>query len=486
MAASYGSLLGQRHSRSLSSQIISLIIISCIINVVTAQLQPQQPGVINGQPGISTTPALYTDFDLFKNTRFFPCPINTNVAADPSTSDFIVQREVNNQSDFCTSLTGTPIMIPTTATQTAFFPWYPTLIAQAFSLALSYTGLFYTLRAVDRSRMQITRRMPWHFWVQLPFDSARIVAFMFKTIHGFVDPQRFAWTDVVLWLLPLNYIFVAHQMRIAQSGLDEPYAGASQQMAAMRAKSSTRLSFADRGLSNADDKAYFYGSQYNAGSNRYPSLRYSFTKPTSRSKFAMIPRGATVWMWIIVTCAMWGLSVVNVILHWKWAWAPGTAFARTYVINPTAIQDPRTIGNMPMSCLNYLQSGALQQTSFFNQNTDQLMFSLIITLQLFISSAVLTAVVIGRREPFDRAYLLLYVSAASTIALLLLPAIAVGIELGVKIALKKQVISLRFTNNLQVTGGCTFAFVNMNKRFGYWDVDYERGFRIVMSFLGAS
>jgi hypothetical protein len=466
---------------------LSLAIVLCLAHTSFAQLQPQQPpGFLPGQPGISTTPALYTDFDLFKNTKFSPCAINGNISADPTTTDFIVQRDVNNQTDFCTWLAGVPILIPTTATQTAFFPWYPTLIAEAFSLALSYTGLFYTLRAVDRSRMQITRRMPWHFWVQLPFDSARVIAFFFKTIHGFVDPQRFAWTDVVLWLLPLNYIFLSHQMRLAQNGLDEPYAGASQQMAAMRAQASTRLSFADRGLLNADDKAYFYGSQYSAGSNRYPSLRYSAPKPAPKLKFPMVPRGATVWMWIIVTFAMWGLSMTNVILHWKWAWAPGTAFARTYVVNPTAIQDPTTIGNMPTTCLNYLRSGALQQTTFLNQNTDQLMFSLILSLQFLFSSFVLAAIFLGRREPFDRAYLLLYISAAASILLLLLPAIAVGIDLGVKVALKKRVISLRFTNNLQVTGGCTFAYVNMNKRFGYWDVDYERGFRIVMSFLGAS
>ena len=46
---------------------------------------------------------------------------------------------------------------------------------------------------------------------------------------------------------------------------------------------------------------------------------------------------------------------------------------------------------------------------------------------------------------------------------------------------------MRFTNDLAVTGGYTFSFVNMDKRRGYWDVDAtgELRFRVVMAFLGA-
>lgn len=75
---------------------------------------------------------------------------------------------------------------------------------------------------------------------------------------------------------------------------------------------------------------------------------------------------------------------------------------------------------------------------------------------------------------------------AVTLVLLLIPAFAVGIDIATKVLQDGQVIDVRFTNDLSVTGGCTFAYVNMNKRYGYWDVEVERGFRIVMSLLGAS
>lgn len=428
---------------------------------------------------ISTTPPLYSDFELFKNTGFFPCPVNNNRTAEPTSKEFLVTKDVETQAEFCSYQVGTPILIPTTASQIAFFPWYPTMLAQLFSLSLSYMGLFYTMRAVDRSRMMPTRYIPWHFWVQLALDFARVVAFLFKTVHGFVDSARFAWVNVLLWLLPLNYIYLSSQLRSPQKNkyqYEEPYAGASQQLAQLRAQQLNQVSFTDQSLrSNLKSPGTFRSSDFN-------SLRTSLPSEMRNRN----TRGATVWIWIIITAVMWFFSFVAMILHWKWAFAAGTSFTRTYSEIPTALLDPRTVGNMPVPCLQYLQSGALARSEFMINNTDQLLFSLLTTFQFLISTGVLLTVFYGRREPFDRAYLVLYISAAVTVVMLVIPAFASGIDIAAKVLVQNKVISLRFTNDLSVTGGCTFAFVNMGKRLGYWDVATERGFRIVMAFLGAA
>jgi hypothetical protein len=442
---------------------------------------------------ISTTPALYTDFDLFKNSGFGPCQTNTNTTAAPNENNFVVQRDVSTQQDFCSLFAGVPIMIPSLATQTAFFPWYPTLLIQAASLAVSYTGLFYTLRYVDRSRMRPSRRAPWHFWVQLPIDFARVVGFLFKAVHGFVDPLRFAWVNVLLWLLPLNYVYVASQMRSAEEAnrTEEPYAGANQQLAQLRAQQTQSQSQSRTNNRSLVDQGFVReigkepgGGWAKARFAEFPLWRGSSLLPSDlRGRSA---RGATVWIWIVITAVMWFFSFVTMILHWKWAFSGGTSFTYTYTEITTALLDPRTVANMPVTCLTFLQTGALTRSDFMEQNTDQLMFSLIATLQFLFSTGVLAAVFLGRREPFDRAYLVLYTSAAVTMLLLLAPGFAAGIQVVTKVLVKKKVISVRFTNDLNATGGCTFAFVNMNKRFGYLDVAYEKGFRIVMSVLGAS
>lgn len=152
----------------------------------------------------------YTQFDLFKNTGFQPCP--SNEIASPkllarstdrstqqgggSTNVLVVDQTVKTETDFCHSLNGIPIMIPTVPTQTAFFPWWPTFTVQFISLSLSYIGLWWTYKGIKK-RENTGMKLPKLFWVQLAFDTAREIAWFFKTIHGFVDPKRFAWVRYV-------------------------------------------------------------------------------------------------------------------------------------------------------------------------------------------------------------------------------------------------------------------------------------------------
>src|SRR5437667_6152286 len=79
----------------------------------------------------------YTQFDLFKNTGFQACPSNKimppNVLAtrggsvtrrgEVSSQIFIMDQTVNTENAFCSHLDGTPVVIPTMPSQTAFFPW---------------------------------------------------------------------------------------------------------------------------------------------------------------------------------------------------------------------------------------------------------------------------------------------------------------------------------------------------------------------------
>ena len=71
---------------------------------------------------ISTTSAVYTRFELFKNTGFSPCVINNRPKADPNTNDFIVSTYVDTQDEFCAVQAGFPILIPTEPSQLSFFP----------------------------------------------------------------------------------------------------------------------------------------------------------------------------------------------------------------------------------------------------------------------------------------------------------------------------------------------------------------------------
>jgi hypothetical protein len=81
---------------------------------------------------------------------------------------------------------------------------------------------------------------------------------------------------------------------------------------------------------------------------------------------------------------------------------------------------------------------------------------------------------------------MLRTSASATLATLGLPALVTGVWVLSKVVFGSEDVTLYYTKDLTATGGCTFGVVNMNKRWGYWDVQYELGFRIAMSVLGAA
>lgn len=180
-----------------------------------------QPGLVfqvEGQ-GNSTfvEQSEFTTFELFKNTGLEPCPINYTAAAvdtliprDPrrgggggggtstrgggTTNELFASTWVGKQKqDYCKYMTGIPIMIPTVPTQNAFTPWWPTFTMQFVSLLFTWIGLWWTTRSVERNPEAHDMSLPITFWIQLPIDLARIVAWFFRTVHGFVDVQQFSW-----------------------------------------------------------------------------------------------------------------------------------------------------------------------------------------------------------------------------------------------------------------------------------------------------
>jgi hypothetical protein len=402
----------------------------------------------------------YTKFDLFKNTGFVPCPVNDKTTADVSTTDFTASRWVTTQEQVCRYMAGTPVIIPTTPSQTAFFPWYPTYLLQAVSLSLSYFGLWLTLRSMIKQQGTPSVRIPRLFWIQLPFDAARIIAFLFKAIHGFADEKRLAWINVLLWLLPFTYIFIIY-------------------LAAQEQSTSPQYTYTPTPQ----------GIQFQTPD--HPEHKFQSTtevQALSHSQLKAWNNIPTRWKVILISAAigtilLFTFSLATTIKHWQFRWtSPTTALDKqTYIPTPEAISKPSAVGQLPDACLAYLTSGKLQNTEFFRQDIERKAFAVITTLQFVFSLSSLSAIFLGNKNHFSRSSRVLIISATITCLALLIPAFAVGM-----VIVKEKGAVLRFTNDLEVTGSCTFAFLAMKREVGYWDVPYELGFRIAMSFFGAA
>jgi len=62
--------------------------------------------------------------------------------------------------------------------------------------------------------------------------------------------------------------------------------------------------------------------------------------------------------------------------------------------------------------------------------------------------------------------------------------VANTIFLAVTVFGERGAVNVVFTNNATRTGGCTFATVGMDKRFGYYDVKEGLALRVAQSVLG--
>ncbi|KAJ9664121.1 hypothetical protein H2201_005361 [Coniosporium apollinis] len=417
----------------------------------------------------------YSEFDLFKNSGWSPCAINTTYASGRKWThdDFVKDLWTDNQTRYCDHMKGIPIMIPTIPTQAAFLPWWPTYLAQFVSLCFTFVGLWWTARDLRKHQDRHDMTLPITFWVQLPIDIVRVIAWFWKTVHGFADPRRFAWVSVVLWLVPFDYIWL-----IQLFGKD-------------RANSLAHDGELMTPI-NLDSKPT--GSttvQEEAACAQQPLMIQpevcGAAEKSLRQRKPMI-----FWTTIIatvVTLLQWCLSLASIIIHWQYSWtSPRT---QTYVEDPRAVSDPTTIGQMPVACLDWLKSGGVQNSGLIDLQVDQSIACITFTAQFVICTpAALAAILVLirlRRGVLDGyTYKMIHFSACVCLASLVCPAFGTGFWALWKVVFGSSDTFLRYTNNLNVTGGCTFGFVNIDKRWGYWDVEYERPFRLAMSGLGAA
>jgi hypothetical protein len=161
--------------------------------------------------------ASYSQFELFKNTGFHPCPSKLLAPSkqliprrgggshasggggggggdddSDSTPSFIQSKAVKSEEAFCQQLNGTSIMIPTLPAALAFVPWWPTYAAHLLSVSISYFGLWKTSRKMQKDGNR-DMPLPTLFWIQLPFDLARTIAWLIKAVEGFTNHSKLRW-----------------------------------------------------------------------------------------------------------------------------------------------------------------------------------------------------------------------------------------------------------------------------------------------------
>lgn len=199
--------------------------------------------------------------------------------------------------------------------------------------------------------------------------------------------------------------------------------------------------------------------------------------------------GRTRWFFVsllfaAITGFMWILSLVVVGLHFKYAWFDSKHTHPTYVEVAKAVSDPSLIARgVPEACINWAKSFPNTIAwDLLDLRIVQVVQVLIVAIQFIMCTVVVVFKQGGRHHILGK----LKLSALAGFLALVLPAIGTGFWILGTVTFGRQDEWMTYTNNLTTTGGCTFAAVAMSRQWGYWDVEYERGFRIVMSVLGAA
>jgi heme/copper-type cytochrome/quinol oxidase subunit 2 len=186
-----------------------------------------------------------------------------------------------------------------------------------------------------------------------------------------------------------------------------------------------------------------------------------------------------------VAVIMWFVTAFTLVFHWRLP-STGNQRTETYLQDPRVTADPSVLGALPSSCVDYLKSTSLQGQGMYSESFDQLLSAGIATLQFIIVSLAAVTICwrVFRKNPsastenFKNCL-------SSTLTSLVIAIVGTALYIGIN-SWQKHSVSYSYTTNTATTGGCTFAFVEMDGTLGYWDVSYELGFRIGMSALGAA
>ncbi|KAH6639143.1 hypothetical protein C7974DRAFT_469733 [Boeremia exigua] len=423
----------------------------------------------------------YSTFELFKNTGLQPCPVNYTAASvnalvprEPrrgggggggtrgggTTDPLFASDWAGSQAGYCKHMTGIPIMIPTLPTQNAFTPWWPTFTLQFVSLLFTWLGLWWTTRSVERNAEVQDMSLPVTFWIQLPIDLARIVAWFVRTSQGLVDATRFSWVSVILWLVPFNYIWLTRLL-----------GSKTQDYAPVLRQETNRV-----GVFTEQAQPLYE----NSGSE---TKHTDFQSVTETATHRIRPRMYWASMaFAVVTIVQWCMSLAVVALHFKYSWLDKGNHP-TYVETPRAVSNPSSIARMPQSCLDWLeQSSDLVASKLLDMKLVQVLFTLINAFQFVVCTLVVLFSTRSRYRILGK----LKISAWASLLSLGLPALGTGIWIIAKVAFGNQDIWITYTHNTTTTGGCTFAAVTMDRQWGYWDVQYNLPVRIAMSALGVA
>jgi hypothetical protein len=198
-------------------------------------------------------------------------------------------------------------------------------------------------------------------------------------------------------------------------------------------------------------------------------------------------RPTLFWVSVIfgfISFLQWCMSLTVVALHFRYSWFDKSSHP-TYVEVSRALDDPSSIATMPQACLNWLKSTPLATSELLDIHVEQTVMTLIVAAQ-FVACTIFLVIFSLQQSGRRRTLRMLKVSAAASLASLGLPAMGTGFWILGAVIFGNQDVWLMYTNNLNTTGGCTFGVVNMDRRWGYWDVQYERPYRIAMSVLGAA
>jgi hypothetical protein len=271
--------------------------------------------------------------------------------------------------------------------------------------------------------------------------------------------------SVILWLVPFNYIWLVQLLGSKKDPV--PTVGWQETTRTNQVKQPMHTfprqeepKMQEPGVQHSDHPTMSEG-----GSSR------------SRSKY--------YWISItfgVITIIQWCMSLTVVALHFRYSWMDRLSHP-TYVETFNAVNNPSSVAIMPQACLNWLQQSAgLIASELLDIHVVQVVHTLIVALQFIMCTVVVLFRGGGRHHILGK----LKISALASLVTLGIPAIGTGLWILGTVVFGTQDTWLTYTHNLTTTGGCTFGAVAMNRQWGYWDVQYERPYRIAMSVLGVA
>jgi hypothetical protein len=186
----------------------------------------------------------------------------------------------------------------------------------------------------------------------------------------------------------------------------------------------------------------------------------------------------------LISFLMLALTIFSIFEHFRSA--TSTLRSVPYSLPSSVSRNITTLGSdLPESCGDFLTKTDLVSSGLFNQSADQ---HLSAGLQLFAFLMALSVVVtqfIRRRSHHQDSENRCLKDCAFVVSVALIGCmLASAMYVGLSVGKKHREVEVRYTTDVTKTGGCTWAWVAMDKRWGYWDVKEGLGWRLGLAMLG--